>query len=131
MRSVSIWILCTLCLGCVMACQTSKTLPQYDGSMLYQGYCASCHGTSGAGDGPVAASLITSLRNLRTLQEHNGGVFPGERVRDAIDGRGLRAAHGTPDMPVWGWEFRRVEESPELADARITALVEYLQSIQN
>lgn len=35
------------------------------GQRLYQVHCASCHGASGAGDGPAAAGLEPPVRNLR------------------------------------------------------------------
>ncbi len=111
------------------ACQSSDPVPDYDGRNLYLGYCASCHGAEGAGDGPVAPALAQELQDLRTLEAREG-EFPRERLIELIDGRTLRAAHGTPDMPVWGWQFRLVEESPQHADARIVALVDYLEDIQ-
>jgi len=111
----------------VAACQTSEPTPDYDGRNLYLGYCASCHGTDGAGNGPV--STFIKPPDLRTLSERHGG-FPESWLFDVIDGRPLRAAHGTADMPVWGWQFRLVEESATHADARIQALVGYLEQIQ-
>ncbi len=101
----------------------------YDGRNLYLGYCASCHGPEGAGDGPVAAGMAFKMEDLRTLEARNG-VFPADRVRETIDGRALRAVHGTNDMPVWGWQFLLAEESEAQVAARIDALVEYLRSIQ-
>ena len=32
-------------------------------------------------------------------------------LETVIDGRGQRAAHGTRDMPVWGWNFSRAESA--------------------
>jgi len=56
-------------------------------------------------------------------------------IRDVIDGRGIdKRAHGTREMPVWGYEFW-VEEGADVnaqhvsRDA-INRLVEYLRSIQ-
>ena len=115
-------------------CQTAQpgeeqAAQEYDGRNLYLGYCASCHGPSGAGDGPVAAGMAFKMEDLRTLEARNG-VFPADRVRETIDGRTLRAVHGTYDMPVWGWQFLLEEDSEEHVAARIDALVEYLRSIQ-
>ena len=127
-KSLMAWAI--VCAGLATACQTAEPVAEYNGSTIYQGYCAGCHGASGAGDGPVAQSLVTPMEDLRGLQSRNGGVFPRERLRDMIDGRGLRAAHGTPDMPVWGWEFRQVEESDAQVQARINAVIDYLEGIQ-
>ena len=114
----------------VAACQSRAPVPEYDGSALFQGYCAGCHGPSGAGDGPVAPSLAVGMEDLRGLSERSGGAFPRQRLQDIIDGRTLRAAHGTPDMPVWGWECRRVEDTEAQVQARIDPLIDYLESIQ-
>jgi mono/diheme cytochrome c family protein len=110
-------------------CQVAEPVPEYDGQNLYLGYCASCHGPTGAGDGPVAPSLAYTLQDLRTLSQRRGG-FPTEWLNDVIDGRTLRAVHGTQDMPVWGWQFRRVEPSEAFVAARIQALIDHLESIQ-
>ena len=40
--------------------------------------CASCHGVSGKGDGPVAKSLSPPPSDLTRLSEANNGVFPPE-----------------------------------------------------
>lgn len=131
-KAATLGILAATLLGAAFigGCQMTGTVPEYDGSALFQGYCAGCHGPSGAGDGPVAASLAVGMEDLRGLSSRNGGVFPRDRLKDIIDGRTLRAAHGTPDMPVWGWEFRMVEESEAHVQARIDALLNYLESIQ-
>ena len=47
-----------------------------------------------------------------------------------IDGRTLRSAHGSRDMPVWGYEFSKVEPSEAHVQARVEALIDYLESIQ-
>lgn len=110
-------------------CRSQESAPVYDGRNLYLGYCAACHGETGAGDGPVAPSLNVVMQDLRTLANRHG-QFPSDWVREVIDGRTLRAVHGTPDMPVWGWRFRLEETSAAAADARIDALVTYLRSFQ-
>jgi mono/diheme cytochrome c family protein len=118
-----------VCMLLASGCQMAEPVPEYDGRNLYLGYCASCHGPTGAGDGPVAPSLAFRMADLRTLSQRHSG-FPRQRLEEVIDGRTLRAVHGTQDMPVWGWEFRRVEPSEPYVAARIDALLNYLESIQ-
>jgi hypothetical protein len=69
--------------------------------------------------------------DLTKFTERNGGMFPAERVRRIIEGRGV-PSHGDREMPVWGDVFRIPREggamSPEAA--RIDAIVRYLQAIQ-
>jgi mono/diheme cytochrome c family protein len=101
------------------------------GAVAYATYCAVCHGERGRGDGPLAPLLAGPLQDLTTLSRRNGGRFPLERVRRAIDGRRPIKAHGA--MPAWGDVFReRHGDQDQAADARerITQLASFLASIQ-
>lgn len=54
-----------------------------------------CHGATGKGNGPYVSMLrIESMPDLTTLQAHNSGVYPFERVYETIDGRRAIKAHG-------------------------------------
>ena len=104
------------------------------GSELFERYCASCHGSEARGNGPVAASLNKRVPDLTLLSRDAGGEFPALRVRETIDGRALVVAHGTRQMPVWGYEFW-VEEGADVvaedaADEIIDRLVAFVESIQ-
>jgi mono/diheme cytochrome c family protein len=102
-----------------------------DGPALYATYCASCHGSSARGDGPVAQALRVRPADLTQFAAKNGGVFPAARTQRIIDGRDV-GAHGNPDMPVWGRVFRSSVggDATEQIRARIAAIVRYLESIQ-
>ena len=112
------------------------------GKVEYNYNCASCHGESGAGDGPMAAELTTPPSDLQQISKNNGGVFPFDRVYQLIDGRETLRAHGTSDMPIWGRDYaadamamsgqrERGQGSIEAAIAgRVLSLVYYVQSIQ-
>lgn len=106
----------------------------YSGAELFQRFCASCHGSSGYGDGPVAPSLKVPVPDLTGLTQRAGGHFPVERVQMIIDGRAVLPTHGTRSMPVWGYEFeaRVPPDQPGRATAQILIgrLVDYLSSIQ-
>lgn len=110
-------------------------LLDYSGAELFQRFCASCHGESARGDGPVSRSLAAVVPDLTRISERNGGQFPAARIRETIDGRAMVVeAHGTRFMPVWGYEFW-IEEGADIeaeAAARqvIARLIEYLGSIQ-
>ena len=118
-----------LLVAAVAGCQQTEPVPPYNGQNLFLGYCASCHGPVGAGDGPIAPSLAVTMQDLRTLTQRKG-VFPRDWLEEVIDGRTLRAAHGTMDMPVWGYQFRAVEPSDAYVSARIDALIEHIESLQ-
>jgi len=108
--------------------------PVYDGGELYALNCANCHGSYGEGDGAVMPDLSVVLLDLRYLAARNGGVYPVDFVRQIIDGRETRAAHGPSAMPVWGAEFARGEGTSQAAQARveskIEAIVGFLESLQ-
>lgn len=107
----------------------------YSGEQLFQRLCASCHGRSAQGDGPVAASLKVAVPNLRELAKRHRGEFPTQKIERIIDGRTVVAPHGTRVMPVWGTELLRSEAGDpdaERAEAElIRKIVEYLRSIQS
>jgi mono/diheme cytochrome c family protein len=103
-----------------------------DGASLYVAYCASCHGRSGRGDGPVAEYLKIPPADLTGIASRAKGVFPAYEAGRIIDGRQIVRAHGDAAMPVWGDAFRSL--SPEIGEAevraRIDALVKYLEAMQ-
>jgi mono/diheme cytochrome c family protein len=99
------------------------------GAQLFRTYCASCHGETARGTGPLSGQLLRAAPDLTTYTARNGGVFPGERLRQMIDGHGP-AAHGDRTMPIWGDVFKRQENTPDDASNRIDALVQFLQSFQ-
>ena len=98
------------------------------GAQLFRIHCASCHGENAAGGGPISAQLRTAVPDLTTFSARNGGMFPAERVRQMIEGRGP-AAHGDRSMPVWGDVFRQQNSDADAA-TRIDSIVTFLRSIQ-
>ncbi len=104
--------------------------------------CASCHGPSGKGDGPIAKSLTKKPADLTKLAENNQGVFPVSRVYDVIDGRVQVMIHGPREMPVWGdvysreliarmpRDFMSKELSDSMVRVRILMLIEYISTLQ-
>jgi mono/diheme cytochrome c family protein len=108
------------------------------GKREFDANCASCHGVTGKGNGPVAELLKKSASDLTTLQKRNGGVFPVARTYEIIEGSGV-AEHGTRDMPIWGREYS-VKAAEYYVDVpynqeayvrgRILTLVEYVSRLQ-
>jgi len=103
-----------------------------NGTQLFMNHCAACHGADAEGGGPVAAVMQTTVPNLRTLAQRNGGTFPADSVTAYIDGREVKAAHGDRQMPIWGDVFRGPEQATaqRTVRERIAALVEFLKGIQ-
>ena len=103
----------------------------YDGGQLFRDHCATCHGTRGKGDGPMSVALRRPPADLTKFATMNGGVFPSERLRRIIDGRDV-PSHGDRSMPVWGVSLRTSRDGGgyDSVEARIDALVRYIQSLQ-
>jgi len=96
------------------------------GRQIYFQRCASCHGISGEGDGPVAPALSTPPANLRLLSDRFGNPLPEDQVARFIDGRADVKAHGPRDMPVWGARFYAETHDERTVRAMITELIAYL-----
>ena len=84
------------------------------GKALYEGKgtCVNCHGQSGAGDGPVAASLNPSPRNFH----HHG--FWRHRTEGEIF---WVIKHGSPGTSMIGF-------GDQLTDEEIWAIIQYERS---
>jgi mono/diheme cytochrome c family protein len=101
------------------------------GRAMYLQYCASCHGLTGEGNGPMARALATPPANLRQLSDRYGNPLPEDQIARFIDGRADVKAHGLRDMPVWGKRFYSEGQGSERQVRDLIAkLVAYLQSIQ-
>jgi nucleotide-binding universal stress UspA family protein len=102
------------------------------GREVFRTYCASCHGTNGQGDGPLASAMTRKPANLTEIAKRNGGQFPTEMVFRTIDGRQPVRGHGGPDMPVWGDVFTRTRDAGDAERVKlvIDSLVKFLDSIQ-
>ena len=122
-------------LPCAALAQQKLGAPPGKGS--FTRYCASCHGVDGKGNGPLAPLLTPKPSDLTQLAKKNNGKFPALRVARIIDGRDPIAAHGPPDMTVWGERFGEVEaptggspvEQTEIRQ-RIQLLIRYIDHIQ-
>ena len=99
------------------------------GKMDYEASCAACHGKNGKGDGPISEELRTKPSDLTLIAKRNGGVFPTGVLYQVIDGRRTIRAHGSFEMPIWGFVFRS-SGSEDVARERILAIIGYLKNIQ-
>ena len=101
-------------------------------------YCAACHGVSAKGDGTIAEFLTLKAADLTALRKKSAGQFPRERITEVIDGRAEVKVHGPRDMPVWGdWFLHEAgmndaakANGEDVVNARIKALVDYIETIQ-
>ena len=78
--------------------------------------CAGCHGKGARGDGHFREYLNRAPADLTVLARNNGGVFPAQRVFDAIDGRKSVSGHGQAgEMPIWGASYMAQAKSEPTA----------------
>lgn len=106
-----------------------------NGKQDYQRYCAVCHGPTGKGNGEGAYNLSgTHPPDLTQLSKRNGGKFPFDAVTAIVDGRTEFPSHERLNMPFFGTDLEIEEgQTPEgkaRVDARITAIVKYLETLQ-
>jgi mono/diheme cytochrome c family protein len=97
-RGSSVIISAVMTVLACAACERRVAEPPA-GARLYVRYCASCHGLTGQGDGPVATSLSQRPTDLTQLRS------PVPEIMRQIDGRREIRAHGPAAMPVWGTVF--------------------------
>jgi mono/diheme cytochrome c family protein len=104
----------------------------WSGDSLFKTYCATCHGPTAKGDGPLADHLRFRPPDLTLFAKRNGGKFAADKVERIIDGRAPVKGHGGSDMPVWGDAFKGSQEGYDEASvkARIKALAEFLEGLQ-
>jgi mono/diheme cytochrome c family protein len=104
------------------------------GREAYVQYCASCHGSEGRGDGPVAAELKEKPADLTRLGQKYGHPLPRPRLVEFIDGREMVRAHGSREMPVWGRQL--IENVPPGAGTEalkrgiLLSILAWIESIQ-
>lgn len=99
-----------------------------DGKAMFASYCAACHGKDARGGGPAAPALKNAPPDLTTITARSGGSFPEVKIRRIIEGADEVQSHGNREMPMWGDLFKSLDR--DMAQIRISALVDYVKSIQ-
>jgi len=119
----------------IAACTVPSMPEAHDGAKFYTANCASCHGASGRGDGPLAPGLDTKPEDLTLLARANGGVFPRARALSYIYGD-PEQGHLARVMPEFGATMAH-DTVPVEVDGVLTptpralaGLLAYLESIQ-
>jgi mono/diheme cytochrome c family protein len=108
---------------------SAETVPS--GEKLYKQNCAACHGNDLKGNGPAPPPFKDVPPDLTTLARRHGGKFPDKYVSDVLRNGVVIPAHGPPEMPTWGADFRARDQldSTQLT-LRITNLTNYIKSLQ-
>ena len=93
-----------------------------EGKKYYVTYCSGCHGETGKGDGPAAASLPVKPTN------HNDGVVMNQlpdKLLFEIISKGGQAVGKSPFMPGWGNQLREKQIRDVIAYVRSLARPPY------
>ena len=117
------WCLACL-LGAILIPTAATAGDAAAGKAPFELNCASCHGTTGKGDGPVGAALTPSPRDFSVGDfkfDTNEDGKPGtdEDLKNVIT-NGAGAYGGSPLMAPW----------PTLSAAEIDNIVAYIRSLK-
>ncbi|WP_284164368.1 cytochrome c [Frigidibacter sp. SD6-1] len=119
------------------ACATTAPAPSR-GKVLYEDFCAACHGPGGKGDGVLAGEWKRPPADLTGIAARNGGTFPLAKVLSQIDGY-TRSTDSHSAMPEMGPVF---QDSPTVlvdtgdgietpVPGALLALADYLRDLQD
>jgi mono/diheme cytochrome c family protein len=101
------------------------------GEKLYRQNCAVCHGNDLKGNGPAPYPFKDVPPDLTTLAQRHGGKFPDEYFADVLRNGVVIPAHGPPEMPTWGADFRERDHlNTAQVEQQITNLSNYIKSLQ-
>ncbi|MGE0681997.1 MAG: cytochrome c [Candidatus Binatia bacterium] len=110
-------VFCLLMSGVLVASSLAEQGDQKAGKVIYDKICATCHGTTGKGDGPAAAVLPTKPRNHTDGQYMN--ILTDDYVFKIIK-EGGAAVGKAQFMPAWGAQIK---------DSEIWNVVAYIRSL--
>lgn len=104
----------------------------YDsGAYLYRVFCATCHGDTGKGDGPVADIADRRPSDLTVLAQINGGTYPRDRVVRVLENLEPVPGHEPPAMPNWRNVLRTTGGADDrVIRKRLEALADHVATLQ-
>jgi len=100
------------------------TAPAADGKVPFTANCASCHGETGKGDGPVGAALNPKPRDFSTAEfkfdtDEDGTAGTDTDLKNVIMNGAMKYG-GSPLMAPW----------PTIKDEDIDAIIVYIRSLR-
>lgn len=127
MNKIWVWFFAALIFVALteMPSQTQPTVTDLNdpiierGRKLYMEHCASCHGETGAGDGPLAASLETPLENLQAHVIHHDQATLFQMISQGVG----------DEMPGFASEFD-MDQILDLIEYSYTLDASYQQFVQ-
>lgn len=98
---------------------TTEDIASLEGHALFTAHCAPCHGDSGGGRGPAAIALEVAPRDFRN-----------ERFRYVSTLNGVPTDEDLTDSIRYGRRYGEMPAAPQLTDAEVQTLAEYVREIQ-
>ena len=125
-----------LLLAALLAASPAVAQDAENGEQIFAVVCATCHGGTAGGAGPMAEILSIAPPSLTGLAAQNGGVFPMDWVASKVDGRDPFLGH-TGTMPLFGPYFEGDDVAiktetgqPMITSRPIADLLAWLESVQ-
>lgn len=103
-----------LSLGLFLGFEQAKAQDAAKGKEKFQVFCASCHGSTGIGDGPAAAALNPKPKNLQNT------TLSDDQLKTVIQ-KGGAAVGLSPLMPPW---------EASLNEADVANIVAYIRTLK-
>ena len=135
-RCIRLTIAWLLGMGIPLVAQTKirpapmTNTPAGKGGVMFDTYCASCHGLDAKGDGPAASAFKGRVPDLTVLSKNNNGDFPAQRVLATLRSDSPSPGHGNAQMPVWGRLFRESGQAESEVQLRLYNLTHFLEILQ-
>lgn len=104
----------------------AKSISNPSGAVVYQDYCAVCHGPAGRGDGPATRALETAIPDL-TRMALRDGQFDSSHVMMHI--RHVDMLESSP-MPCWQNKLRMASGNRDAVQMVFMNLVRHLEALQ-
>ncbi len=109
--------------------ENSRAAQAERGKVIYDQYCASCHGADGKT--PIDSLERTPADLTYILKRRDIDKFPVQEIASIIDGRNYLSAHGDREMPAWGKVFADEEKlNDDQIRGKMGELISYLITIQ-
>lgn len=94
------------------------------GAIIFNANCSSCHGISGAGDGPVGAALTPPPRDFTVgdfaFDPNEDGAKGADEDLTLVIKNGAMKYGGSPLMAPW----------PTLSDAQVTDIIAHIRTLK-
>lgn len=104
----------------------AKPIADPNGAVVYQDYCAVCHGPAGRGNGPAARHLNTPVPDLTRIALRDGKFDPNHVIMHI---RHVDVPKSKP-MPCWRRVLRVGSGDGDVVEILMVNLTRHLEALQ-